>query len=244
MTDARLPERYLNDRRLLRLPDAAFRGYVTSLLWTVSNRTDGRLDDADLAHVPGLSPVVVALLSEAGLIERDGDGWHLVDYETTQTSRHDLEVLENGRRREREKKAKQRAQKTDGEPEEGTVPRDSPRGRSPGTTQERTGEARPGLETTDQTQDAKTEKTQDAHVRTREAEPPIAPEPPPPAVVAPLPSTAAASWTTEAEQVRRCQVCRSPMDARMWAAGDRTHATCDPDPEPIFEGQSAAGVTA
>jgi hypothetical protein len=39
MTDARFPERWLNDRRLLRLSDAAFRLFVISLTWSVSNRT-------------------------------------------------------------------------------------------------------------------------------------------------------------------------------------------------------------
>jgi hypothetical protein len=40
VTDARFPERWLNDRRV--------RLFVISLTWSVSNRTDGDLYDDDL----------------------------------------------------------------------------------------------------------------------------------------------------------------------------------------------------
>ena len=43
MTDARMPERWLSDRRLLRLSDAAYRLHLTGLLWSVANRTDGEV---------------------------------------------------------------------------------------------------------------------------------------------------------------------------------------------------------
>jgi hypothetical protein len=56
MTDARFPERWLNDRRLLRLSDAAFRLFVISLTWSVSNRTDGVLDTGDLTLIPASTP--------------------------------------------------------------------------------------------------------------------------------------------------------------------------------------------
>ena len=45
MTDARFPERWLNDRRVLRLPDDAFRLFVLSLAWSVANQADGRIYD-------------------------------------------------------------------------------------------------------------------------------------------------------------------------------------------------------
>jgi len=38
-TDARVPDRWLSDRRLQRLSDAHFRAFITSLVWSVSNRT-------------------------------------------------------------------------------------------------------------------------------------------------------------------------------------------------------------
>jgi hypothetical protein len=67
MTDARFPERWLNDRRLLRLSDAAFRLFVVSLTWSVSNRTDGELDASDLALMPGIDPTAAGELARAGL---------------------------------------------------------------------------------------------------------------------------------------------------------------------------------
>ena len=65
MTDARFPERWLNDRRVLRLPDDAFRLFVLSLAWSVANRTDGVLKDDDLPLIPGYSPEPAAALTSA-----------------------------------------------------------------------------------------------------------------------------------------------------------------------------------
>lgn len=109
MTDARFPERWLSDRRLLRLSDAGFRLFAVGLLWSVSNRTDGLLDPHDLAMCASADPARAAELERAGLWEPAGDGWLIVDYAATQTSAHDLAVLDNARRRDREKKARQRA---------------------------------------------------------------------------------------------------------------------------------------
>ena len=128
MTDARFSERWLNDRRFLRLPDDAFRLFVLSLAWSVSNRTDGRLYDDDLALIPGVPrdvpgayddsglPVVprdvpspVLALVKAGLWERVTDNWLIAEFEATQTTMADLAILENSRRRERDKKRRQRA---------------------------------------------------------------------------------------------------------------------------------------
>jgi hypothetical protein len=50
--DARYPERWLNDRRINRLTDQAYRLFVCSLAWCVSNRTDGILEAADLLTIP------------------------------------------------------------------------------------------------------------------------------------------------------------------------------------------------
>ena len=143
MTDARFPERWLNDRRLLRLSDAAFRLFVISLTWSVSNRTDGVLDAGDLALIPGINPAAVGELVEAALWMAGGGPsptaapWLIIEYAGTQTSRHELELLTSMRRREREKKRRQRAR----------VPGDVPGDVSPGTAQDRTGQARPGAKT-------------------------------------------------------------------------------------------------
>lgn len=161
MTDARFPERWLSDRRVLRLSPLAFRLFALGLLWSVSNRTDGRIEAADLPLVPGASDGLVAELVAAGLWAVVPEGWIIPEFGSTQTSRHELEVLENARRREREKKARQRGSRgtvpgdKNSRPEglsrgtkgsvPGDVPGDSPGDLSPGTAQDRTGQAHPPL---------------------------------------------------------------------------------------------------
>ena len=121
MTDARFPERWLNDRRILRLSDAAFRLFVTSLVWSVSNRTDGELDVADLDLLPRTDGDAAVELESAGLWKLDKGHWLICDYRSTQTTRDALDHLESIRRADREKKQRQRA-----------VPRNVP-GTDPGT---------------------------------------------------------------------------------------------------------------
>jgi hypothetical protein len=139
MTDARFPERWLNDRRILRLPADDFRLFTFSLTWTVANRTDGRIYDDDLALIPGGDAGRPDRLVKAGLWERIADYWLITDFADTQTSRADLEVLDNARRRERAKKRRQRASR-------GTVPGDVPGDISGDST--RTGQARTGKDST------------------------------------------------------------------------------------------------
>lgn len=149
MTDARYPERWLSDRRLLRLGDRDHRAFITTLAWSVSNRTDGLIEHEDLALVPGAHVESAAALVAAGLWATCPQGWRISVFAGTQTSAHELEVLENGRRREREKKARQRG-KTDSPGPDRSVaepvprdvpgdvfPGDGPRGLSPGTPQAR-----------------------------------------------------------------------------------------------------------
>jgi hypothetical protein len=132
MTDARLPERWLNDRRVVRLSDGAFRTFVTSLVWSVANRTDGVIDSDDLDLVHGASCGKVPELVAAGLYEPQGSVHRIVDFAATQTSRDELLILEDNRRQQREKKARQRARKSEppspgmspGTPSPGTVPGD------------------------------------------------------------------------------------------------------------------------
>lgn len=130
MTDARVPEAWLNDRRVQRLSDPAFRLFILALTWSVSNRTDGLIDPDDVRLVPGVEPGYAAELERSGLWERQKDSWLIVDFARTQTSRHQLEVMEDARRKEREKKARQRASRA-------AVPLGRPRrttpGKSPGT---------------------------------------------------------------------------------------------------------------
>jgi hypothetical protein len=141
MTDSRLPERYLNDRRINRLTPEHFRAYVMATLWSVSNRTDGVLTVEDLALIPGFSTTAPAALEAADLWVWIDGVWTIEDFATTQTSKHDLEVLDNARRADREKKRRQRA-KPDGPTF--STPGDDPGDVSRGTAQDRTGQDRQG----------------------------------------------------------------------------------------------------
>jgi hypothetical protein len=141
MTDARFPERWLNDRRLLRLSDAAFRLFVISLTWSVANKTDGLIYDGDLPLIvsptdPGhdVDGYIVRELVKSGLWERVADYWLITVFDETQTTREQLEAAAAARRKARDKKRRQRAAAS-------AVPRDVPRDNT------RPGQARPGAKT-------------------------------------------------------------------------------------------------
>lgn len=105
-----MPERYLNDRRLHRLSAEDFRAFVYALMWSVANRTDGVLEADDLALIPHFPGGLCATrLVAAEVWELHADGYFIVDFDVTQTSKHDLGVLENARRADRESKARKRA---------------------------------------------------------------------------------------------------------------------------------------
>jgi hypothetical protein len=145
MTDARFPERWLNDRRVLRLSSDAFRLYVFALAWSVANKTDGVLHDQDLALMPAQRADVTALANElwiSGLWARDGGLWQITDFEETQTTADDLTALSNARRRQRDKMRRRRAAAAGTGTGTGTVPGHVP-GHSSGNST-RTGQARPG----------------------------------------------------------------------------------------------------
>lgn len=111
MTDARLPDRWLTDRRLLRLPDDAFRLFTMSLLWSVANKTDGVLYDDDLALVPAVDRSCGGQLVKAGLWQREADYWVITEFADTQTSRDELNALAARRRADRSRKAAERTRK-------------------------------------------------------------------------------------------------------------------------------------
>lgn len=133
MTDARYPERWLMDRRIQRLPDAAFRTFVTSLAWSVANRTDGVVTFADRELLPDGDPRCIGQLVDAGLWEVTGDGWLISVFEETQTTRADLDHLDRQRRLARDRKRRERERR---------VTRDVPRDVTHDST--RTGQDRTG----------------------------------------------------------------------------------------------------
>ena len=144
MTDARFPDRWLNDKRVVRLSDSAFRTFVTTLAWSVSNRTDGILERDDLELVRGANERDVSPLVASGLWRISGDDLLITDFDGTQTSRSQHEVLDNLRRRDRDKKARQRAKRDPASPSSeqfpGTAsPGNFPRDRTGQDRQDRTG---------------------------------------------------------------------------------------------------------
>ncbi len=140
MVDARMPEKYLVDRRVMRLSAEAFRAFVVLTMWSVSNRTDGLILADDLPLIPLATEALTVDLVAAELCQVVDRGWMLSDFKSTQTSRSELEILENNRRREREKKQRQRGTVR------GEVPGAVPGDVSPGTAQARQGKARQGKE--------------------------------------------------------------------------------------------------
>ena len=138
MTDARMPDRWLTDRRVLRLPDDAFRLFVVGPMWAVSNRSEGVIFDDDLELLPRVRPGAAAHLAQAGLwTHQDAEGgagyWVIAEYGKTQTSREQLEAEELARKKATEKKRRQRAA--------AAVPRDVP---GDNTGQDRLGQDRQG----------------------------------------------------------------------------------------------------
>lgn len=142
MTDARLPERWLSDRRLQRLSPEHYRAFINALMYAVANRTDGQIEQGDLALIPHWSANAAKAFVEAQLFTPQDDGWLITDYVGTQTSRAEHKTLERMRTHERQKKARQRADKAEKDVTEtvpetadetpgpsdvsGTVPRDIP----------------------------------------------------------------------------------------------------------------------
>lgn len=146
MTDARLPERLLMDVRVNRLPAPAWRSYTHSLMWSVSNRTDGLILSDDLPMIPMFGTGDEDTLVSSGLWIEHGNGWLIDRFELDQTTRAQLEANERQRAGNRERKAleRQRAKQAKEAPAP-TVTRDMPRDVTRDFQgQARTGQARTG----------------------------------------------------------------------------------------------------
>ena len=117
MTDAHLPDRWLNDRRFRskRLSDVGYRSYMNALIWSVANRTEGIIDRGDLEDIPDFNPAVVPELMGDDLWEPlgAGDRWRISDFDTTQTGRDLLASYEKRKAWDRKRKAKAKSQQLD-----------------------------------------------------------------------------------------------------------------------------------
>ncbi|OBI92877.1 hypothetical protein A5661_24920 [Mycobacterium asiaticum] len=105
-------------------------------MWSVANKTDGLIEPDDLPMIPGMTDDAPDTLVKAQLWTALDTAWIIADFQETQTSRSEHEILANARAREREKKARQRARAAeDADAGHSDVPGDSPGGPYRGTTQ-------------------------------------------------------------------------------------------------------------
>jgi hypothetical protein len=111
MTDTRLLESSLTDRRIRRLDPDSFRSFVNALMWSVANETEGLINPGDFDLIPDYDPRTTTVLVGAGLLIGDERGWLLVDFEETQTSRDELWALRQIRASNRARTARERANK-------------------------------------------------------------------------------------------------------------------------------------
>lgn len=109
MTDARYPEAWLNDRRIVRLSDAGHRLFTTANAWSASNRTDGHLEAPDLALIHGVDGRHATELTDAGLWSEVSGGWQIVDFHKAQSTKAQLDGLDYKRHQDRERQARKRA---------------------------------------------------------------------------------------------------------------------------------------
>jgi hypothetical protein len=131
MTDARLPDRWLNDRRFIRLfrDSELFESYMMALLYSVTNRTDGFIarEDVALGIIPYFADRAPDALVELELSAVVDGGWLLVDYPTTQTTRDEFARIDRLRAGNRERQQRKRDRETaaeDGDVDKADVTRD------------------------------------------------------------------------------------------------------------------------
>jgi hypothetical protein len=113
MSNANLPDRWIVDRRFRRdvLSNSGFRSYIAALMWSVSNRTDGQITAQDLPYIPNFDAADMSELVGDDLLEPCIDGWLITDYPATQSSRSLLESYEHRKRWDRDRKARQAAER-------------------------------------------------------------------------------------------------------------------------------------
>lgn len=109
--DARFPSRWSGDRRFLRLSPEGLQLYVFAMWYSVGNRTDGLIEDDELALLPRGDARKVPELEKLGLWRREQAGWLIVDFEDTQTLKAQLEGLDARRRSDRERAQRYRESK-------------------------------------------------------------------------------------------------------------------------------------
>lgn len=133
------------DIRVNQLPATAWRSYTHSLMWAVSNRTDGHIQPGHLPMIPMFGPGDERTLVDSGLWIEDGDGWWIDRFDLDQTTKAQLESSERKRANDRDRKARQRQR----EKESDTAP-------APGVTRDVTPEVTPDFKGQDRQGQART----------------------------------------------------------------------------------------
>lgn len=151
VVDARFPERWLNDTRITRLSGDAFKLFGLGLMFAVANKREGFLYEDDLDDIKRIDRSRVFELEQAGLWERDGNGWRLDEYAETQTSLAELEASARARVLARDRKVRQRKRERAEDDDAGL--------KSRVTSQARTGQARTGVEEGTSSRDGDTDES-------------------------------------------------------------------------------------
>lgn len=147
MTDARLPERWLNDRRMARLSDGDWRAFCNCLMWSVSNRTDGVIHPTDVELIPRFDVQAADRLVSSEILVKLSDGWLINEFVVTQTTAKQLASVERarvvGRDRQQRKREREREAREQGSSDSAGQPVVT----RYDTGQDRTGQARTGTTT-------------------------------------------------------------------------------------------------
>lgn len=108
VTDARFPERWLNDRRVMLLDPVDFRAFVLSLAWSTANRSDGVITAGDLPLMSWLTPDSPGRLVAARVWSSLDNGWLIDGFADTQTTSAELDGAANARRKDAERQRRNR----------------------------------------------------------------------------------------------------------------------------------------
>lgn len=113
MTDARFPDRWLNDRRIMSLSPTGFRSFIAALSWSVSNMTDGIICRSDILFMPKLfAETSIPELTKNNLLRvKSSTEWELVDFAESQSSKAELEAYFKKKAYDRRYQAQKRAEK-------------------------------------------------------------------------------------------------------------------------------------
>lgn len=153
MTDARLPERWLSDRRIARLSDSDWRAFTNALMWAVSNRTDGVIHPEDVELIPRFDVESAGRLVGSNVLVKLSDGWLINEFVITQTTAKQLGAAERARVKHRDTQHRYTERKAEGHGETaGQV----------GMTGQDTGQARPGQARTGRSTRAELRKVEGA----------------------------------------------------------------------------------